>query len=321
MSLTRVVRFCASVRMMMSSNCLGSASRPCGADGQLVGGRGVAERRRADGAGGDVEVVVLERGDDVVRRQPACGRLVGVDPDTHRVIARTPDVDVAHPLQPEQRVADAEHRVVGDILLIQTAVWREQVHHQQQVGRGLPDRQPQRLHLGGQLRHRGLDAVLHQHGRGVEIGAERERDGERHVAVAGGRGRHIEHLLDAVDLLLQRLGHLCLQVLRAGAGVGRGHRNGRRHDLGILRDGQRRVGEAADDQDQDGDDGGEHRSVDEEVGKPHWPGCGMVPGGGGSMCPWVARTLAPALAEVRPSMTMLSSALMPERMTRRLPIA
>ena len=48
------------------------------------------------------------------------------------------------------------------------------------------------------------DAVLHEHLRDVEIGAEREGDGDLQLAVAGRLRGHVEHVLDAVDLLLDR---------------------------------------------------------------------------------------------------------------------
>ena len=56
----------------------------------------------------------------------------------------------------------------------------------------------------GQPRLGDRDAVLHQHLRLVEVGAELERDGERHLPVGRALRRHVEHVLDAVDLLLDR---------------------------------------------------------------------------------------------------------------------
>ncbi len=62
-------------------------------------------------------------------------------------------------------------------------------------------------------------AILHQHLRGIEIGAELERDAERHVAVARALRRHVEHVLDAIDLLLDRRGDRFRDDLRIGAGI------------------------------------------------------------------------------------------------------
>ena len=89
------------------------------------------------------------------------------------------------------------------------------------------------------------DAVLHLHLRDVEVGAELEGDGERHGAVVGGRGGHVEHVLDAVDLLLERRRHGVRDHLGIRARVGGAHDDGGRHDLRVLRHRQPEVGERA----------------------------------------------------------------------------
>ena len=71
--------------------------------------------------------------------------------------------------------------------------------------------------------------VLHQHLRPVQVGADLERDRQLVRAVAGAGGGHVEHALDAVDLLLDRRRHRVGQHLGIGARVnGRDqHRRGR----------------------------------------------------------------------------------------------
>ena len=59
----------------------------------------------------------------------------------------------------------------------------------------------------GQLRHGQRDAVLHHHQGGVQIGAQVEGDRQVVGAVVAALRRHVEHALDAVDLLLDRRGH------------------------------------------------------------------------------------------------------------------
>ena len=59
-------------------------------------------------------------------------------------------------------------------------------------------------HLLRQAGQRLAHAVLHLHLRQVDVGADLEGDGEREHAVRGGLRRHVEHVLDAVDLLLER---------------------------------------------------------------------------------------------------------------------
>ena len=88
-------------------------------------------------------------------------------------------------------------------------------------GRGLLlGHHPLLLHRHRQLRHGRRDAVLDQHLREVQVGANVERDRERVAAIRGAGGLHVEHLLDAVDLLLDGQRDRLDQRLGAGAGVG-----------------------------------------------------------------------------------------------------
>src|SRR5262249_47626942 len=109
-------------------------------------------------------------------------------------------------------------------------------------------------------------AVLHQDLRGIEIGADVEGDGERIAAVAGAGRLHINHVLDAIDLLFNRQGNGVHKRPRAGAGIPRGHLHRRWHYVGILRDRQTIKRDRADNDHQNGDDVGENRPLDEELG-------------------------------------------------------
>ena len=128
---------------------------------------------------------------------------------------------------------------------------------------------PMRCTSCGQARQRLRDAVLHLHLRVVEIGAEREGDGQRHPAVGGRLREHVEHVLDAVDLLLERRGDGLGDDLRIGARIGRAHDHRRRHDLRILADRQLEEREGAGDDDHQRQHGREDRPVDEEAREVH----------------------------------------------------
>ena len=71
----------------------------------------------------------------------------------------------------------------------------------------------------GQQRHGQADAVLHQDLGQVQVDAVLE--GHRQVvrAVVGALRRHVHHVLDAVDLLLDGRGHRLGDHLGAGAGI------------------------------------------------------------------------------------------------------
>ena len=106
---------------------------------------------------------------------------------------------------------------------------------------------PCRCTSGGKLRLGDRHAVLHLHLRDVEIRAELERDGQLHVAVVGALAGHVEHVLHAVDLLLDRRGDGLGDGLGVGAGIAGGDGDRGRRDLRILRDRQREDRDRADD--------------------------------------------------------------------------
>jgi hypothetical protein len=138
------------------------------------------------------------------------------------------------------------------------------VDDHEQIGRRLERRHADAPDVLGQARLGDGDAVLHQHLRLVEIGAELERDGQHHLAVGGGLRGHVEHVLDAVDLLLDRRRHRVGDDLGRRARIRRAHDDGRRHDVWVLRHGQRAIRNGADDDRHDGDHRGKDRPVDEE---------------------------------------------------------
>src|SRR5262249_26479493 len=113
------------------------------------------------------------------------------------------------------------------------------------------------------------DAVLYQLLRFVEVGPELEGDGELHLPVGRRLRRHVEHVFDAVDLLLDRRRDRLGDDLRRRPGVAGGDDDRGRHDLRVLRNREGQVRDGTDDQRHDGDDGGEDRSVDEEAGDVH----------------------------------------------------
>ena len=193
-------------------------------------------RRHADLAGGDLLALLLDRLDDVLRHQPARLQLVRIEPDPHRILAGAEHGDVADAGQARQLVPQVDGGVVGQEQAVVAGVRRRQRHEQQDRGRLLLHRDALVLHRLRQLRQRGRDAVLHQHLREVQVGADLEGDRQRIGAVGGAVGLHVEHVLDAVDLLLDRQRDGVDHGLGAGAGIAGGDLHRRRHDVGILRD-------------------------------------------------------------------------------------
>ena len=91
------------------------------------------------------------------------------------------------------------------------------------------------LHVLRQLRKRNLNAVVHVDGVDVRIGAKLERRGERVAAVVAADALHIDHLVDADDLGLDRLGNRCIDDRGGRTRITRRDRDLRRHNIRVLR--------------------------------------------------------------------------------------
>ena len=221
-------------------------------------------RRRADLPGGDLLALLLDRRDDVLRHQVARLQLVRIEPDPHRILAGAEHRDVADAGQTRQLVADIDGGVIAQEQAVIGRFRRRQRHEQQNRRRLLLHGDALVLHRLRQLRQRARHPVLHQHLREVEVGADLERHRQRIGAVGAAVGLHVEHVLDAVDLLLDRQRHRIDHGFCAGAGIAGGDLDRGRHDVGILGDGEPEQADAADQDHQDRDDVGKNRPLDEE---------------------------------------------------------
>ena len=222
-------------------------------------------RRLVDRTGRDLEVRRPQRQHDFAGREVARGNAGRVEPDAHRVVAAAEHQHVADAVDAGQHVLHVERGVVGDVLLVAAAVRRDHVHDHHQVGRGLADDDAETLHILGQARLGDRDAVLHEHLGLVDVDAGLEHDVDRQTAVTGRLRLDVEHVVDAVDLELDRRGHRFGDHLGGCAGIGRGDVDGRRRDLGIFRHGKPALGDEAHDHDDDREHRCEDRPIDEEM--------------------------------------------------------
>ena len=221
-------------------------------------------RRRADLARCHVLALLLQGLNHVLGVEAARLELVRIEPDAHRVLAGAELFDFADAGQTRQLIHQIDGGVVGQIEAVAAFVGRGQDHEQKRRGRTFFDRHALRLDRLRQRRQRACHPILHQDLRGIEIGADPESDGQRIGAVAGVGRLHVEHVLDAVDLLFDRQRHGFHQRARAGAGVAGRHLHGRGHDVGILRDRQSVKCDSAEQDHQDSDDVRQYRMLDEE---------------------------------------------------------
>jgi hypothetical protein len=186
-------------------------------------------------ASGIDRALLLNRSRQLRHGDPHRGEAIGFHPDAHRVVARSEDAHLAHTRDAIERVDDVDVRVVGEEERVVRLLRREQRDDQHRNAGRLPHRQAELVDLGRQVRLRLRHAVLQVDLIDVRVGVDVERHGQLHRAVVRVRGLHVEHVVHAVHLLLERRRDRLLDRERVGAGVRTGNDDLRRHDVGELR--------------------------------------------------------------------------------------
>ncbi len=165
---------------------------------------GVRAGRHAELTSRDLLVLAVEGVDDVFGRERKRVELVGVEPYPHRILPRAEDVDLAHTRQPGKFRLQIDGRIIGEEQAVIPGIGGCQRNELEDSSGFLLNRHALGLHRLRQLRERAGDPVLHQHLREVDVHPDLESDDERIAAVGGAVGLHIDHAVDAVDLLLDR---------------------------------------------------------------------------------------------------------------------
>ncbi len=242
-----------------------------GVNGQLeLNGRGGRHGRLAEPTGGHLAILLLHRIDDVDGGQVLGSQLVRIEPDAHAVVTRPEKRHVAHSLNTREIVLDAQGCEVAEIKLVVVIaavrlLARHEVDAQEDTWRLLLGGDADAFHFFGQFSLGDRNAVLHQDLGGVQVRSQLEGDVQVHLAVIGALRGHVEHSLDAVDLLLDGGGHGVGDRFGVGAGIGGRDLNGRRRDLRVLRNGKLGVGHHADNHNNYRQHRGEYGPVDKEV--------------------------------------------------------
>ena len=211
--------------------------------------------------------LLQDRAAQIAERQPQRLQLVGKHPDAHRVVRGAEGVDLAEAGHTQERVVDVDGGVVAEKVLAVRTVRRIEREDEKRRRDRFAHREAQRLHLRGQQGGRLRDAVLDEHVVRVDVRPDLEVDAQRERPVVRVRRREINHVVDAVRLLLDRRGDGPLDRERVGARVRRLHEDLGGDDVRILRDRKPGNHGAADEDDEDGDDDRHHGPRDEEP--PH----------------------------------------------------
>ena len=221
-------------------------------------------RRRAEDTRRHLHVLLTNRADNVARGELTRGEAIWIEPDAHAELAGAEHLCAAYTWNARELVLHAQVGVVGEIEVVVALVGRDEVDDHDEVGRRLLGDDADALHFGRQPRQRLGDAVLHLHLRVVEIGPEREGDRQRHPSVGCRLREHVEHILDTVDLLLERRSDRFGDDLRIGSRIRRVHDDRRRHHLRVFADRQLEQRQRPGRDDHQREDGRENGPVDEE---------------------------------------------------------
>ncbi len=260
----------------------------------------------------DLDILAAQRRFDVLRRHPVGRQPRRVEPDPHRVAPLAEDPDIGDAGQVLKPVLDETVGVVGDVQRRVAVAGEGQIDDRLGVGLHLGD--DRLVDLVRQGAAHAADPVADVVGRHVGLAGDPEADGD----LAGFRPADRRHHVDALDAgqaFLQRLGHLTLDDLGAGALVLGRDGDDRLVDLGVFAHRQALIGHDADQQHGQAHDGGEDGTADAQFGHLHG---GQLPTAGTTV------TGAPSRIFRCPAVTITSPGDSPSRIStlaaRRSPV-
>jgi hypothetical protein len=219
----------------------------------------------ADTSRCDLCVLGIDRLGHVVRRQAVADKPGGIDPDPQRALGgikrSPPDAGDAPDL--------AEHVPYHEIAkpnLIEAVVGGPQRDDLQHRARGFLDQNALLDDGARQPRFDPLDAILDLDRRQAGVGARHEIGCYLDLAQRVAGGFEIQDPGGAVQLLLDQPRHAVVEIFRRRARIAGADRDRGRRDDRILRDRKQRNRDRTDQADEQRDDPGEDRPVNEEAG-------------------------------------------------------
>ena len=195
------------------------------------------------------------------------------DPNPHRIVRRAEKLDLADSGNTGELVLNIDRDVVREKSLVPGPVRRTDREHQQRNSDGLLGREAVVAHSARQARGRLREAVLHLHLIEVNVGADCEADLQGHRAVVVVDRLHVEHVLRAVHLPLDRSGDRLLDCECVRAGICSRRLNLRRNDIRKLGDREPKDHHGARDHEKDRDNHRDDGPVDEEPRHRASSGC------------------------------------------------
>src|SRR5215831_12684567 len=225
--------------------------------------------RLIEDTGRDLQILCAQCREHVIGAEVVCRDFVRIEPDAHGVLAGALELDIADTVQAREHVLHVQGCIVRQVQSVARLVRRVEVNGQKYTGYRLADLHAEALDVLWQARQCILHAVLGQHLRDVEVSADLECDRNREVAVPGRLTAHVEHVLDAVDLLFERRRDGAGDGLGRCTGIGRGYLHGRRDDFRILCDREDRERAEPKQRQKDAEHSREARAINEEMCEAH----------------------------------------------------
>ena len=188
--------------------------------------------------GSGFHVLGTDSGNHLIRRHAIGHQAVRFQPYPHGVFTVTHDLAKAHAVDALELLQHVDVGEVVDELLVCVRVVAHQVEVEQHAVH---------LFLGGhtgldylfrQLVKHGSDAVLHVYSRQVGVGTYLKEHLYQCYAVVTRHRRHVGHPRHTVDSALQGRSHGIGTHFGIGSGILGRYRNGGRHNVGELGDGQ-----------------------------------------------------------------------------------
>src|SRR5690606_31308077 len=123
--------------------------------------------------GRDLRVLCLDSTGNITGYQTICGQLVGIQPDTHRIL-RTKQRDLSYTIHPAQLVLHVGSHIVGNIIFVHAVIGRNKADNHQEASRRFGHAHTLLLYFLRQQRHDGLQLVLHLDLRDIRISTSQE---------------------------------------------------------------------------------------------------------------------------------------------------
>ena len=222
-------------------------------------------------SGGNLDVLILDRVDDVIGRQLQRSEFIWLQPDPHAVVTLPHIRHIPNIGKPCELIANLDRGIVAQVQVV--VAWlaggridlRSQIHDHQRTGRLLLHRDALPLHQGRDQRQRKRHAVLHQDLSHLEVSAKLEGDGQFITTVVSADRRHVQHVLNAIDLLLDGCGDRVTNNVGVGSRILCGNDDGRRCDVRVLGNRQRECSGTAGKRDHNREHGRKNRMIDAEA--------------------------------------------------------